>query len=89
MHNTGSRSSREVVQLYWRPAASGQPVRLVGWAAATVAAGEQATVTVSLDPRLRRRWDVDQDRWDVLPLAGELLLARGLGDVRARLELPG
>ena len=89
VHNTGSRSSREVVQLYWRPAASGQPVRLVGWAAATVAAGEQATVRVSLDPRLRRRWDVDQDRWDLLPLAGELLLARGLGDVRARLELPG
>jgi beta-glucosidase len=83
--NTGERASREVVQVYLRPADPRQPVRLAGWRAVDVAPGESARVEVATDPRMWRRWDAGT--WDMLPVAGQLLLARGLGDVRATLEL--
>ena len=56
MTNAGTRTSREVVQVYLRPADKDQPVRLVGWQAVTVASGESATVTVTPDDRMWRRW---------------------------------
>ncbi len=88
--NTGSRTSREVVQVYLRPdpaVAATQPVRLAGWAAATVAAGATAAVEVALDDRLWRVWDVAANTWGRLPGGGTLVVARGLGDVRAELPL--
>lgn len=85
--NTGTRESREVVQVYLRLVDPAQPVRLVGWAAAVVPAGGSTTVEVATDPRMWRRWDVDAGAWKQLPLAGSLLVARGLGDVRATLDL--
>jgi beta-glucosidase len=87
VRNTSERDSREVVQVYLQPAETDQPVRLVGWSAAEVAAGGTATVTVDCDARLWRCWDTDADRWSVLADGGELLVARGLGDVRHRLAL--
>jgi beta-glucosidase len=87
--NTGERRSREVVQVYLRPADDRQPIRLVGWAAATVDPGDRAVVEVATDARLWRQWNVEAARWDDLPLAGELVVARGLGDVRATLPLEG
>ncbi len=39
--NTGSRDSREVVQVYYRPAEHEQPVRLVGWTAVEVPAASR------------------------------------------------
>ncbi len=83
--NTGARDSREVVQVYLEPAEADQPVRLVGWAAAEVAAGASATVEVPADTRLWRRWDEAADGWGQPLAAGTLLVARGLGDIRARL----
>ena len=38
------------------------------------------------DPRMWRRWDVDAGGWAALE-GGELLVARGLGDVRLRLPV--
>jgi beta-glucosidase len=86
--NTSSRSSREVVQVYLDPAESDEPVRLVGWAAAKVAPGETATVEVPCDARLWRRWDESSGGWNTLSDGGELLVGRGLGDVRGRARLP-
>jgi beta-glucosidase len=83
--NTGDRESREVVQVYFAPAEPDQPVRLVGWAAATVPAGQSAEVTVPTDGRMWRRWDERANTWDRLGPGGRFLLARGLGDVRATL----
>ena len=83
--NTGVRPSREVVQLYFEPEESDQPIRLVGWQAVTAQPGETVRATVSGDRRLWRRWDADEDVWRPLSGAGDLLVARGLGDVRARL----
>jgi beta-glucosidase len=87
--NTGDRRSREVVQVYLDPADEDQPVRLVGWGSAEVPPGGTATVTVTCDARLWRRWDTAAGQWGSLAPGGRLLVARGLGDVRATLDLPG
>jgi beta-glucosidase len=85
VRNTSDRVAREVVQVYFAPADPQQPVRLVGWASAEVAGGQIADVTVSCDRRMWRRWDTSRGCWDGLDDTGELLIARGLGDVRIRL----
>jgi beta-glucosidase len=87
VRNTGERGSREVVQVYLQPTEVDEPVRLVGWAAAEVAAGDSATVTVECDARLWRQWDEQAGTWSSLGDGGELLVARGLGDIRHRLAL--
>ena len=85
--NTGTRPSREVVQVYFQPAEDDQPVRLAGWQAANAAPGETVTVEVPLDARLWRRWDTAAAGWARLTGAGRLLVARGLGDIRASVDL--
>jgi beta-glucosidase len=84
VENTGDRPGREVVQVYLEP--PGERVRLAGWAVVDgVAAGERRTVRVPLDPRASGRW-TDLGRQ---PLTGGLLLvARGLGDVRCKVDRP-
>ncbi|MFC7344829.1 glycoside hydrolase family 3 protein [Saccharopolyspora griseoalba] len=85
VRNTAPRDSREIVQVYLQPTEPDQPVRLVGWAPVAVAAGESASVVVPTDPRSWRRWS--GAGWAPLS-GGELLVARGLGDVRHRLVVP-
>ncbi|MEO7059618.1 MAG: glycoside hydrolase family 3 C-terminal domain-containing protein [Lapillicoccus sp.] len=85
--NTGSRRSREVVQVYLDPVEADEPVRLVGWSAVTVAPGDTVEVRVVGDPRLWRRWDETTGQWGTLAAGGDLLVARGLGDVRGRVAL--
>jgi beta-glucosidase len=87
IRNIGRRVSREVVQVYFRPAEHDQPVRLAGWATATVDPGAQASVLVPLDQRLWRRWDEASNSWRRLSGRGELLIARGLGDIRDSIDL--
>jgi beta-glucosidase len=86
--NTGSRNSREVVQVYFQPTAKDQPVRLVGWTSVTAAAGQSVRAQVQTDARMWRRWNTDNAAWDAIDGGGQLLIARGLGDIRATLELP-
>jgi beta-glucosidase len=85
--NTGSRTSREVVQVYFAPAEPGQPVRLAGWQVVEAAPGETVTATVATDARMWRRWDTASGAWAPLSGRGRLLVARGLGDIRGSLEL--
>jgi beta-glucosidase len=85
--NSGSCQSREVVQVYFQPAIADQPVRLVGWTAVTAAPGESVRASVTTDSRMWRRWNTTCSRWDVIGGDGQLLIARGLGDVRATLSL--
>ncbi len=87
--NTGSRRSREVVQVYFQPAESVQPVRLVGWTSFSADPGESVTAQVNTDARMWRRWNSDTSSWDALNSGGELIIARGLGDIRATLPLGG
>jgi beta-glucosidase len=85
--NTGPRQSREVVQVYFDPPSAEQPVRLVGWVLVTAAPGESVRTRVGTDARMWRRWNSTSSTWDVMPAGGQLLIARGLGDVRATLSL--
>ncbi|HEV7173629.1 beta-glucosidase family protein [Pedococcus sp.] len=87
VRNTSDRTSREVVQVYFQPSEPDQPIRLVGWSTVTVAAGETADVQVSTDARLWRRWDTANGAWTTLADGGRLLVARGLGDVKATVAL--
>jgi beta-glucosidase len=84
--NTSGVASREVVQVYYDPRREGQPIRLVGWQAALVGPGEAQTVEVTCDERMWRTWDVGTSSWRELS-GGELVVARGLGDVRQRIPL--
>ncbi len=87
--NTGSRPSREVVQVYYDPEQPEHPVRLAGWAPARVEPGGTASVDVRCDPRMWRTWSAASHGWHPRPLSGgRLLLARGLGDIRLELPLP-
>ena len=72
------------MQVYFRPAEDGQPVRLVGWTRVPAAAGETVTARVTCDPRVWRRWT--DDGFVPLSDAGTVLVARGLGDVRSHLR---
>jgi beta-glucosidase len=88
--NTGERASREVVQVYFEPTDPDQPIRLVGWRAVEAGPGESVTAEVTTDSRMWRRWDDTANAWTRLTGAGQLLVARGLGDVRASVKLePG
>jgi beta-glucosidase len=87
VRNTSERDSRELVQVYFQPTESDQPVRLVGWATVEVASGASAAVEVATDARLWRRWDTEAGGWGTPLSGGELLVARGLGDIRATLPL--
>jgi beta-glucosidase len=85
--NTGTRPSREVVQVYFHPVERDEPIRLVGWQSVTVAPGTSARVTVPTDPRLWRSWNTETSTWSRVADGGTLLVARGLGDIRAELPL--
>lgn len=85
--NTGTRPSREVVQVYLRPADPDQPVRLVGWLPVNALPGETVTAEVHTDPRMWRSWDAATATWRPLAPGGELLVAWGLGDVRGKVLL--
>jgi beta-glucosidase len=84
--NVSARTSREVVQVYLEPAEEGQPVRLVGWTTVSLVAGESRNVRVECDPRAARTWA--DGAWRSLT-SGRLLVARGLGDIRGEVALPG
>ncbi len=84
--NTGVRAGREVVQVYLRPADPDEAVRLIGWARVELAPGETGRVVVPCDPRVQRAWDVAARGWRRLAGAGTVMIARGLGDVRATLQ---
>ncbi|MBL7261671.1 glycoside hydrolase family 3 protein [Paractinoplanes lichenicola] len=84
VRNVGKHPSREVVQVYLRPVEPDEPVRLVGWTAVEVEPGRSARVVVRTDRRMWRRWDAESHSWGGrLADGGELLVARGLGDIRA------
>jgi beta-glucosidase len=84
--NVSARDAREVVQVYLQPAEDDQPIRLVGWTTVDLAAGETRSVEVKLDPRASRAWA--DGSWRPLT-RGRLLVARGLGDIRGEVALPG
>ena len=83
--NTGSCAGAEVVQLYvakpdakiFRPAKE-----LKGFAKVYLAAGESKTVTIPLDDKAFRYWNVKTDRWEVEGGSYQLLAGASSADIR-------
>jgi beta-glucosidase len=75
VRNTGTRRSREVVQVYAsrRDSAIERPVRwLVGFAPVRAEPGERATATLVVAPRAFEHWNIEDGRWAVEPGTFEL-----------------
>lgn len=87
LENTGTHPGRETVQVYGRPRDQSHPVRLIGWDQIALNAGEAGVVDVHCDERLQRFWNQEVHQWDTVDLA-EVVVARGLGDVRITIPLP-
>ena len=68
IRNAGERRGKAVAQVY----VAGPPVRLAGFAAATLEPGEVATVPVELDERAFSHWDPASGAWRVQPGTYEL-----------------
>jgi beta-glucosidase len=77
LRNAGSRPGREVVQLYATP--PGGDLRLVGFAAAEAAPGEEVTLEVAIDRHALARWD---GGWVTDPGPVALTAGRSVADLR-------
>ena len=83
--NTGSCAGAEVVQLYvakpdakiFRPAKE-----LKGFFKVQLEAGESKTVTIPLDDKAFRYWNVKTDRWEVEGGSYQLLVGASSADIR-------
>lgn len=83
--NTGSCTGAEVVQLYVaKPDAKVfRPVKeLKGFTKVQLEAGESKTVTIPLDDKAFRYWNVKTDRWEVEGGSYQLLVGASSADIR-------
>ena len=83
--NTGSCAGAEVVQLYVaKPdAAIFRPAKeLKGFTKVQLEAGESKTVTIPLDDKAFRYWNVKTDRWEVEGGSYQLLVGASSADIR-------
>ncbi|RII15944.1 Thermostable beta-glucosidase B [Streptomyces sp. YIM 130001] len=86
VRNTGSRTGREVVQLYLAPSepdASRPARRLAAFAGVTAGPGETAEVVVELPRRSFEVWDEDANSWAYKP--GSYVLTAGRSSADGRL----
>ena len=92
--NTGSVAGAEIAQLYvakpdavvFRPAKE-----LKGFAKVFLKAGERKTVSIPLDDKTFRYWNVATDSWEVEGGSYQLLVGANVQDIRltAEIALPG
>ena len=92
--NTGSVAGAEIAQLYVaKPdAAVFRPAKeLKGFTKVFLKAGESKTVTIPLDDKTFRYWNVATDRWEVEGGSYQLLVGANVQDIRltAEITLPG
>ena len=83
--NTGSCAGAEVVQLYVaKPDAKVfRPVKVLkGFTKVQLEAGESKTVTIPLDDKAFRYWNVKTDRWEVEGGSYQLLVGASSADIR-------
>ena len=83
--NTGSVAGTEIVQLYVAKKSSElfRPVReLKGFARVTLAPGEKQRITIMLDDKAFRFWNVKANRWEIEGGEYELLVGASVEDIR-------
>ena len=88
--NTGSVAGAEIAQLYVaKPdAAVFRPAKeLKGFAKVFLKAGESKTVTIPLDDKTFRYWNVATDRWEVEGGSYQLLVGANVQDIRLTAEI--
>ena len=89
--NTGSRAGAEIAQLYVAKADAAvfRPEKeLKGFAKVFLQAGECKTVTIPLDDKAFRYWNVKTDRWETEGGSYQLLVGASAQDIRLRAEVP-
>ena len=88
--NTGSRAGAEIAQLYVAKADAAvfRPEKeLKGFAKVFLQAGECKTVTIPLDYKAFRYWNVKTDRWETEDGSYQLLVGASVQDIRLRAEV--
>ena len=83
--NTGSVAGTEIVQLYVakKNRELFRPVReLKGFARVTLAPGEKQRITITLDDKAFRFWNVKANRWEIEGGEYELLVGTSVEDIR-------
>lgn len=83
--NTGSVAGTEIVQLYVakKNSALFRPAReLKGFARVTLAPGEKQRITIMLDDKAFRFWNVKANRWEIEGGEYELLVGASVEDIR-------
>ena len=83
--NTGSVAGTEIVQLYVakKNSALFRPAReLKGFARVTLAPGEKQRITLTLDDKAFRFWNVKANRWEIEGGEYELLVGASVEDIR-------
>ena len=88
--NTGSRAGAEIAQLYVAKADAAvfRPEKeLKGFAKVFLQAGERKTVTIPLDDKAFRYWNVKTDRWETEGGSYQLLVGASVQDIRLRAEV--
>ena len=83
--NTGSVAGTEIVQLYVAKKDSElfRPVKeLKGFARVTLAPGEKQRITITLDDKAFRFWNVKANRWEIEGGEYELLVGASVEDIR-------
>ena len=83
--NTGSVAGTEIVQLYIAKKNSElfRPVKeLKGFARVTLAPGEKQRITITLDDKAFRFWNVKANRWEIEGGEYELLVGASVEDIR-------
>jgi len=67
--NIGNRAGAEIAEIYAAlPANAGEPPkRLVGWSKVKLNPGETKEVMVEIDPEYLSIFDVDQNKWQLIP----------------------
>ena len=83
--NTGSVAGTEIVQLYVAKKSSElfRPVKeLKGFARVTLAPGEKQRITIMLDDKAFRFWNVKANRWEIEGGEYELLVGASVEDIR-------
>ena len=88
--NTGSCAGAEIVQLYVakQDAKIFRPVQeLKGFAKVFLAPGESRTVSIALDDKAFRYWNVKTDRWEVEGGSYQLRVGASSADIRLTAEV--
>ncbi|SDN13839.1 beta-glucosidase [Halogranum gelatinilyticum] len=89
VRNTGTRQGKDVVQVYVNKATESAPTpvrELVAFEAVSVAAGEQETVTVTLDRSDFAFYD-DQDGWTVPQGENTVFVGRSAREMHGKVEI--